>query len=177
MQDASSLWNSPLPPTFLPKENGHFTPYFAKKSPAAHPERPLSPPPLMRSAARQPACQTPRPPPPLAPPSPQSGVSPPRAKPETSHWAPQHPWTPLKWSSAAIGHRTPCGGRGRQASRTRFYMDKRGLHAVTWAMLLLYDHDCKAWCHDGTAMGQRYNDHFSSSYAPISMPRGLQKVG
>ena len=52
-----------FPPTFLPKGNGHFTPYFAKKSPAAHPERPLSPPPLMRSAAS--LCQTPRPPPPL----------------------------------------------------------------------------------------------------------------
>ena len=54
-------------------------------------------------------------------------------------------------------------------------MDTHGLQAVTWAMLLLYYQDCKAWCH--MVMGQRYNDHFSSSYAPISMPRGLRKVG
>ena len=29
------------------------------------------------------------------------------------------------------------------------YMDIRGIQAVTWAMLLLYDQECKAGCHDG----------------------------
>ena len=55
--------------------------------------------------------------------------------------------------SAAIGppgatgrHAVGVGGKRREEV---LYMDTRGIQAVTWAMLLLYDQDCKAWCHDG----------------------------
>ena len=28
-------------------------------------------------------------------------------------------------------------------------MGTRGFQACTWVLLLLYDQDCKAWCHGG----------------------------
>ena len=34
-------------------------------------------------------------------------------------------------------------------------MGIRGFQACTWALLLLYNQDCKTWCHDGH--GTSYN--------------------
>eukprot|EP00966_Prymnesium_polylepis_P310298 7169291-Prymnesium_polylepis.1 len=76
------------------------------------------------------------------------------SEPVTSHWPPTTRGVYSSGHSPAIGppgatgrRAVVMGGKRREGSSIWIHAVFRRLHG--WALLLLYDHDCKAWCHNG----------------------------